>query len=270
VTVLERYTEQGVGAREVVLRVGGGGTRLVIDRPTLPGGRERLLAQLDPDEPSANAAVVCRHYLSTPPESRSCRSPRHADDLSAVSAEPEPGDEADWTVAADGVLHAIRAVPGSMSIPELRWTRRESFAPAVPVSLRSAIAKLESYEPMCAHTKRALARHDRDPRVSSTVLRTELARVLRSPIVLNRGLREAVVVRVRRGETTMSEIAIRCGRLKHDPRGNRSGETSWLSRRIGLLPEGGHRTPTPWVHSDVLALIAREGLGIAPREVELG
>jgi hypothetical protein len=36
-----------------------------------------------------------------------------------------------------------------------------------------------------------------------------------------------------------------------------------------MLPEGGRRTPTPWVSSDVLALIAREGLGLAPREVEL-
>jgi len=27
--------------------------------------------------------------------------------------------------------------------------------------------------------------------------------------------------------------------------------------------------PTPWVHSDVLALIARRGLGLSPREVEV-
>jgi hypothetical protein len=67
----------------------------------------------------------------------------------------------------------------------------------------------------------------------------------------------------------MSEIAIRCGRVKRDSRGNESGETSWLARRLGMLPEGGHETPTPWVHSDVLALIARRGLGISPREVEL-
>ena len=67
----------------------------------------------------------------------------------------------------------------------------------------------------------------------------------------------------------MSEIAIRCGRIKRDRRGNVSGETSWLARRIGLLPEGGGDEPTPWVHSDVLALIARDGLGVSPREVEL-
>jgi hypothetical protein len=157
-----------------------------------------------------------------------------------------------------------------MSIPELRWSRTAGAGPPVVVSLRSAIALTESYEPFCRHTRQALSRHAEDPSVSSTTLRTELTRVLRSPIVLNRGLREAVLEKVGRGETTMSEIAIRCGRLKRDARGNRSGETSWLARRIGLLPEGGQRAPTPWVHTDVLALIARDGLGIAPREVELG
>jgi hypothetical protein len=52
------------------------------------------------------------------------------------------------------------------------------------------------------------------------------------------------------------------------PRGRESGETSWLARRIGQLPEAGQPRPTPWVHNDVLALIARDGLGISPREVE--
>jgi hypothetical protein len=101
------------------------------------------------------------------------------------------------------------------------------------------------------------------------VLRAELKRVLESPIVLNRGLREAVLAKVEHAEISMSEIAIRCGRTKRDPNGNVSGETSWLARRLGLLPEGGKSEPTPWIHSDVLALIARSGIGIAPREVEL-
>ncbi|MCW3032819.1 MAG: hypothetical protein JWM60_1164, partial [Solirubrobacterales bacterium] len=106
--------------------------------------------------------------------------------------------------------------------------------------------------------------------VSCTVLRAELTRVLDSAIVLNRGLREAVVEKVSAGGASMSEIAMRCGRLKRDSRGNATGETSWLARRVGLLPVGGHTEPTRWVHSQVLALIARQGLGIAPREVELG
>ena len=90
--------------------------------------------------------------------------------------------------------------------------------------------------------------------------------MLASPIVLNRALREVVLERVERGELSMSEIATRCGRVKHDSNGNESGETSWLGRRLGLLPEGGKSSPTPWIHSDVLALIARSRPGdTAPR-----
>jgi hypothetical protein len=93
--------------------------------------------------------------------------------------------------------------------------------------------------------------------------------MLGSHIVLNRGLREAVVDAVTCNAVTLSEIAIRCGRIKREENGKESGETSWLARRIGLLPEGGHEAPTPWVSSHVLALIARDGLGVAPREVEV-
>ena len=89
-----------------------------------------------------------------------------------------------------------------------------------------------------------------------------------SAIVLNRGLREAVQREVARGELSMSQIAMRCGRFKHDKRGNQSGETSWLARRIGQRRESGQNGPTPWVHTDVLALIARDGLGTSPLEVE--
>ena len=75
---------------------------------------------------------------------------------------------------------------------------------------------------------------------------------------------------IERQGLSLSEIAIRCGRVKRDCKGNESGETSWLARRLGILPEGGRSAPTPWIHSDVLALIARDGLGVSPREVELG
>ncbi|HXB14644.1 MAG TPA: hypothetical protein VNV44_02760 [Solirubrobacteraceae bacterium] len=255
----------------MVVRADGTGGRLVIDRDLLDGG-QRLLARLSADEPIENAALICAHYLEAPPERRRCRPPARHDELPASPSRGRPADTGDWSVTTDGSLHALRAVPCRMSIPELRWTRagaRGNGEPA-PVSLRSAIALLESYEPFCTYTREAIARHDRDNALSTSVIRTELARVLRSPIVLNRGLREAVMARISCEEMTMSEIAIRCGRLKCDAKGNRSGETSWLARRIGLLPEGGQSAPTPWVHTDVLALIAREGLGIAPREVELG
>ena len=119
-------------------------------------------------------------------------------------------------------------------------------------------------------TRRALRRHRGDDAVSMTVLRVELRRLQLSPIVLNRRLREVVLETAERDGLSMSEIAIRCGRIKRDRSGNESGETSWLARRLGVLPEGGRSAPTPWIHSDVLALIARRGLGISPREVELG
>jgi hypothetical protein len=157
-----------------------------------------------------------------------------------------------------------------MSIPELRWCREGPghASECEPLSLREAIAALESYEPLQELTLVALASCGHSGEVSTTVLRSELARVQESPIVLNRRLREVVLAAVERGESSMSEIAIRCGRVKRDRRGNESGETSWLARRLGLLPEGGRSTPTPWIHSDVLALIARRGLGVSPREVE--
>ena len=159
-----------------------------------------------------------------------------------------------------------------MSIPELRWSRRapgSEQGETQPVSMREAVARLESYEPVRTLTQRALMQHDGDGEVSTAVLRVELMRIQESPIVLNRGLREAVLAAVERQGLSMSEIAIRCGRIKRDSAGNESGETSWLARRLGLLPEGGREAPTPWIHSDVLALIAREGLGISPREVEV-
>jgi hypothetical protein len=135
--------------------------------------------------------------------------------------------------------------------------------------LRGVIAALECYEPMRALTERAIARHDEDPAVSLTRLRHEFDRLCASPVVLNRGVREAVLGAIERDGTSMSEIALRCGIVKRDRRGKVSGETSWLARRIGIMPEGGEKTTTPWIHSDVLAAIARDGLGVSPREVEL-
>ena len=43
-------------------------------------------------------------------------------------------------------------------IPELRWRRTDAHASDAPatVSLRAAIALLESYEPLCAHTREAV------------------------------------------------------------------------------------------------------------------
>jgi hypothetical protein len=173
---------------------------------------------------------------------------------------------------AAGYVYRVRLLSTGMSIPELRWTR--SSAPGQPESveelcLREVVARIEDYEPVRTTTASILAQHADDPDVSSCRLRTELDRLLTSPIVLNRKLREAVTRETARGTTSMSEIAIRCGHTKTDSHRKTSGDTSWLARRIGLRPEHGAEHPTPWIHTDTLALITRDGLAMSSRDVEL-
>jgi hypothetical protein len=272
--VLHRYRGDQGATRELVARPAAHGTMLVVDRDLLTRGDERLLAHLAADEPRENALLAVEQYLGAEPSARRCRELEPGDATAVPFPAPGPDELRDVQsadpVGAPACAFRLRLVSSGMSIPALRWTRDADAVPAAPVSLREAIATLESYEPLRRLTRAALARYDDDQSVSCTVLRAELARVLESSIVLNRGLREAVVQKVSAGGVSMSEIAMRCGRLKRDSKGNATGETSWLARRVGLLPEGGHAQPTRWVHSDVLALIARQGLGIAPREVELG
>lgn len=261
--------------REIVL-VRTAGANVVLDRESHRAQGQMLVGRLGPEEPAANAELLARLYLADHERRGRCRSVDPGDLADAHSVDDrgctgpsagEPAASVPARVDAAGFAYSLLALDTGMSIPELRWrrTRPGGDDTGATVSLREAIGALESYEPMCALSRLALGRTD----ASTTVLRVELARVDASPIVLNRALREAVLAAVARGEASMSEIAMRCGRIKRDRRGNESGETSWLARRIGLLPEGGHHSPTPWIHSDVLALIARCGLGVSPREVEL-
>jgi hypothetical protein len=180
------------------------------------------------------------------------------------------GDE--WPVDRNGFRYQLEPLLGGTSIPQLRWLRysvQTAASDCATVRVRGVIAGLESYEPVRTLTVRALADAHARPALATSTLRAELVRALQSPIVLNRKLREVVVASMTRDRLTMSEIAMRCGRIKRDGNGNESGETSWLARRLGILAEAGRGAPTPWIHSDVLALIARSGLGISPREVEL-
>jgi len=281
---LARYLDWRGSAREVVSERGCAGSVLVVDRDA-SGADARLVAHLGADEPPENAALVCRCHVQ---EARGAR-PRcrrlTPEDLETAPFDDDREAELDAELdvlpaAADagdvdrlGCCYRLEPLVTGMSIPELRW-RRHSPRPGAGcpwiVSVRDAIARLESYEPVRTLTGRALRRHRGDGAVSTTVLRVELRRLQLSPIVLNRRLREVVLETAERDGLSMSEIAIRCGRIKRDRSGNESGETSWLARRLGVLPEGGRSAPTPWIHSDVLALIARRGLGISPREVELG
>ncbi len=263
------------GQRDVVALVRPDASVLVLDCVTGTLEDALVVAHLAPDEPRGNARLLANMYLVDPTRGR-CGSlaahradaPNPSETTAAAEAVPNTGVLAD----ARGRTYSIREVAVEGLGLQLRWARcpnadRDEPLPE-PVTLRDVVGALEAYDPAMAITSRALGRV-RDERCVSTVrLRGELRRLVSSRIVLNRALREAVQRHLSTG-SSMSEIAMRCGRVKRDAKGNESGETSWLGRRLGLLPEGGHSAPTPWVHSDVLALIARRGLGIAPREVEL-
>jgi hypothetical protein len=253
----------------------------VIDQDRLSQADPRLVAHLAADEPPGNADLICRLYLEDRPGERIRPRPLTAGDsesepfpreLRSGQAGAASGGQGAYVEDRRGEGYRLRSVAGSLSIPELRWCRcpagPEGCRPVI-VSVRDVIARLERYEPVRTLTADALCSQLGGGKVSGTVLRLELERVLESPIVLNRRLRETVLATAEGSGLSMSEIAIRCGRVKRDRRGRVSGETSWLARRLGLLPEGGQSEPTPWIHNDVLGLIAREGLGISPREVEL-
>ncbi len=267
--VCDRYLAAG-GPRELVLLAAARGSRLLVDRSERDGADARLLAHLAPDEPDANARLVCGDYLLA--GALHARALTRADFRSAPEGwrTREPAAPFVPVVLTDaaGRRYALRAAGAPA---ELRWTREARPRGVSPrsVSARDVVAALEDYEPVCAITRSAVARFRDDRAVSVATLAVELRRVERSPIVLNRKLREAVLDAVRERGMSLSAIAMACGRVKHDRRGNDSGETSWLARRVGLLPSAPGTRPNPWVHSATLALIAREGLGLAPREVEL-
>lgn len=286
--VLATYTDVQGALHELLAWTGASEGIVVVDRGGTPLAATRLIAHIASDEPVENATIVCREYLARLRAGRDCSCRAFADDdLCRAPVCDEHAEAGSWvapvTVPAErcnsGAVFVLGAQRVRQAPPQLRWWRLgasaiETHAAAVPcsgapVSLREAVGVLEDYEPLRSMTLAAIACVQSGSGLSTTMLRAELARVRHSPIVLNRALRETVLASVARGELSMSEVAIRCGRVKRDTRGNVSGETSWLARRLGLLPEGGQARPTPWVHSDVLGLIARRGLGVAPREVEL-
>ncbi len=280
--LLERYRAADGSARELVHVAAAAGSTLVVDRRAVDATDPRLVAHLAADEPSGNARIVCACYLAERCSRAPCALPRalQREDLRIAPftdlrclATRDRGAAARALVDARGRPHQLAPVATTvLTIPELRWLRDPPAGvqgPAELVSVRDVTGALQAYEPVRTLSAEAVARHRDDDAVSVAVLRAELARVAASPIVLNRRLRERVAQSLAREGLSMSEIALRCGRVKRDRRGNISGETSWLARRLGLLPEGGERVPTPWIHSAVLALIARRGLGLCPREVEL-
>lgn len=276
--LLASYLDGTGKPREIVCCEGAAGSRLVVDRDRLTCGDRRLLAHLASDELPANAERVCELYLESGEPGR-CRRVE-PDDLSSplpteLQGQAPAGTDDSEVVAepceARGIRYLLATMPGRASVPELRWCERSDAGDPLrePVSVRDVVGAIESYEPVRRLTAAAIQRHRRNRCTSVSTICVELERLNASRIVLNRGLRETVLRAVESSDLSMSEIALRCGRVKRDRRGLLSGETTWLARRLGLVCEGGASLPSPWVHSDVLALIARRGLGIPPREAEI-
>jgi hypothetical protein len=266
--VIANHVEDGARRQLITLPVGE--HRLLIDRP-LEGGAARLVARLAPDEPNGNARLIARMYLADP-QRASCRTLTRTDLQPAGKAASDQGQVVWETplVAGIGRTFQIRATDAT-GITCIRWSELDTRnGEAQVVSLRHVVGRLEDYQPAVAMSTAAIETFHGDRAHSVVALRTELDRLVNSRIVLNRRLRELVQSAVSREQATMSEIAMRCGRTRNGNRGRLCGETSWLARRIGALPEAGESHPTPWVHIEVLALIARDGLGIAPAEAELG
>jgi hypothetical protein len=265
--ILGRYDDVA-GPRELRCLHVPNGIRLVLDWRVPRRSDPRVVGRLNEDEPPSNACLLAELYLADSTRGH-CR-PLRATDLQHVAASNLASSRSDAPPSlrdAEGAIYGLASISCANACAQVRWVRHEpGAADTPPLSLREVIARLQAYEPARSITLRAIARYDEDPNVSVVLLRAELERLDASPTVLNRALREAVCRAVEAG-TSLSEIAIRCGRVKTGP--DHSGETSWLSRRVGLLPEGGKDVPTSWVHSDVLALIARDGLRVSPVEVEV-
>jgi len=266
---LATYEDSRSRTRELITVELREGT-LVIDRVAGTRKDARVVGRLGRDEPPENAKLLADLYVKDPSRGH-CRGLTNADLEADHSANP-PDSPVRWDapLAAGAGIRLQIGLVDVAGAHHLRWTERcgPDDRPRI-VSVRHVIGKLQDYEPMIAMTRAAVAAHQQDPKVTVCGLRVELQRACNSPIVLNRRLRERVEQAVERDGLSMSEIAIRCRRVKRDARGRESGETSWLARRTGMLAEAGAPAPTPWIHTDVLALIARDGLGISPREAEV-
>jgi hypothetical protein len=263
-----RYVDEHGAKREIIVRRGARDRTLVIDREARSRRDPRLVAALAPDEPPENAAIVCRLYLSHP-DGRYARAVTSDDLLLTAAASGDtpasmpklPHELRDH----DQNRYRIEQITKPDGANQLHWVTLPAGAtdPSPrPLALRGVIGAMQEYEPAVALTEAAIAAGSQ-----AEELATELRRLGEAPLVLNRRLREKVLAIVERGDLSMSEIAMRCGHVKRDRKGNRCGETSWLARRLGLMTETGRARPTAWIRSDVLATIAA-ALGLNPGEVE--
>lgn len=269
---LARYREAETGAVRVIVALRGpDDSILVVDRLQGTKADPRVVARIDATEEPSNARLIAEMYAADEDRGIVRRLTRE-DAYGVAQPDPEPAqDYAEPVVDEEGVSWALRVLDGGegRASRELRWARQTGVDEWQIETLRDTLAHFQSYEPFMPMTAAAVAAHESDAEIAVSTLNSEYRRQQTSPIVLNRGIREAVLGTVNMGVASLSEIAARCGRKHSGKSDTESGDTTWLQRRIGVRAEAGSEHPTPWVHTKVLALIARDGLGIAPNEVEV-
>ena len=265
------YRDREGRDRALIARPGVGGSVLVIDQDADTLTDRRLVAHLAADEPAVNAQVVAELYLADD-EGRVARALHDRDwvtlpDGRELPEEPEPPAPGELRDAR-GRRYRLAAVdappprpPDALGAPQRSPARRAGGAAhghRRPGGLRAR----PRADPRRAAAGRPPARAPRCwPASCGCSNAARWCSTARCAKHVHR--------RVRSGELSLSCIAGRCGRGKRRATGLRIGDTTWLQRRLGVLPENGCSEPTPWIHTDVLALIARDGLGVEPREVEL-
>ena len=127
-----------------------------------------------------------------------------------------------------------------MSIPELRWCRRGGAArrrAASACARRSprwrATSRCGRSPCMRSRAARSAADDLHDRAACGAHARAGEPDRAQPTTARGRARRRSSAIKL-----SMSEIAIRCGRVKRDRRGNESGETSWLARRARAAAGG--------------------------------
>ena len=258
------------GAQRTILAIDGvEGDTLVVDQSEGAVSDVRLVDHILADEPVLdpsidNAALVAELYMAEPSRCRALR----LSDLRPQPAELEALAFADVLSAPDGGRHRLDAGELDVEQRTLRWSAEDDRGRWRVASLRSVIGALDAYEPARSMTVAALAYHSgRATDVHVSTLAAELRSLDRGAFVLSRCLREAAQRAVARGEVSWSQLALRCGHTHAVHGGHQCGDTSWLKRRLGIMPDTSTGRTTPWIRSETLALIAR-ALGVDPVSVE--
>jgi hypothetical protein len=137
-----------------------------------------------------------RHCRPVAPKDFDCGPSEVGETPVAIASEVTGDPYGSQVVDRHGRSYSLGLAPGGTAISELRWHHAsphgEQSRPE-PVTVPDAIGALESYEPVRGLTVRALEERGGHASVSVTALPAELERVYTSPVVLNRGRREAVL-----------------------------------------------------------------------------